>query len=350
MNVLSQSLFAWLALLGFAGLAPARADLRVAGPALGTRYAVRVVDSGAWTEAQLQGAVEGVMSRVDAELSTWREDSELMRFNRSRDTRWQAVSEETARVARAALEIAGRSAGAFDPTVGPLVRLWGFGAEPAAQVPPARPLLEAARAAVGYRHLHVRERPPALRKDRAVLELDLSGIAKGHAVDAVAARLLAAGSRHFMVELGGEVRAVGRSPRGGPWVIGLEDPLAPDGPPARRVSLRDAAVSTSGAYRNFVVRDGARLPHVLDPRTGAPLATDLLAVSVVAPSAMEADGWATALLVAGAERGFDLARREGLAAAFVTARAGRAHWRANERFEAHWTPGSPPAASKETRP
>lgn len=342
-----RSVLCLLLAVGAWSAGPARGELVIEGATMGTRYTVRVARPGRIAEPELRVAVQGVLDRVDAALSTWRSDSELERFNRSGDTQWVGVSAETARVARAARDLAVRSQGAFDPTVGPLVRLWGFGAEPPAGVPPAAELVAAARAAVGFRRFHVRERPPALRKDLSALELDLSGIAKGHAVDAIATRLIEAGLEHFLVEVGGEVRALGLSSRGGPWAIEIEDPLSAAERTPAIVSLRDAAVATSGPTRNFVVREGVRLPHVFDPRTGAPLATDLLSVSVIAPTAMEADGWATALLVAGLDGGWDLARREALAALFVTARGAGTRRRATPGFDAHWSDGM---TSEETRP
>lgn len=330
------------------GAACARAELVVEGATMGTRFAVRVAQPGAWTEPALRRAVAEVLARVDAEMSTWRSDSEIEAFNRSRETGWLPVSEETARVAGAARDLAVRSGGAFDPTVAPLVRLWGFGAEPAAQLPPLPERVAAARAAVGFEHFQVRAQPPALRKQRPRLELDLSGIAKGYAVDAVAARLSQAGTRHFLVEIGGEIRARGVSGRGEPWRIEIEPPLAGAGGAPATLFLRDAAVATSGPTRNFVVQDGARLAHVFDPRTGEPLLTDLLSVSVVASSAMQADGWATALLVAGPERGFRLAEEQQLAALFVTLRDGRARSRATPGFDA--LDGKAAAPSEEMRP
>lgn len=327
----------------------AGAELAIEGAAMGTRFSVRVAGPRAWTEPELRRAVGAVLARVDAEMSTWRSDSELEQFNRHRETSWLPVSAETARVAAAARDLAVRSGGAFDPTVGPLVRLWGFGAEPAAQLPPAPGRVEAARAAVGFQHFQVRAQPPALRKDRPRLELDLSGIAKGYAVDAVAERLAQAGSENFLVEIGGEIRVRGVSRRGAPWRIEIEAPLPGAQAPAT-LSLRDAAVATSGPTRNFAVRDGVRFAHVFDPRTGRPLVTDLLSVSVVASSAMQADGWATALLVAGPERGFRLAEQQQLAALFVTLRDGREQRRATSGFAALATDGSPPTTPKETRP
>jgi thiamine biosynthesis lipoprotein len=334
--------------LGPCGADATGSGLAVEGVAMGTTYSARIGRSeGGMTRPQLEGVVRRALERVDALMSTYREDSELERFNRHRGTEWVAVSSETAHVAHAALDLAARSGGVFDPTVGPLVRLWGFGSSPPVRVPPAADQVIAARAAVGFRHLGVRQQPPALRKDRPALGLDLSGIAKGYAVDAIAERLIERGVSDLLVEIGGEIRARGVGPRGGPWIIEIEDPLArPEDPPAL-VALRDVAIATSGPYRNFLVRQGMRLSHVVDPRSGAPVASQLISVSVIAPSAMQADGWATALLVAGPDAGWELARREGLAALFVSAHDGSSRRRATRWFDAHWSDRSP---LEETQP
>jgi thiamine biosynthesis lipoprotein len=323
-------------------------ELAVEGAAMGTTYSVRIgLPEGALTKLQLENAVATILERVDALMSTYREDSELERFNRHRGTAWVAVSPETAYVAQAARDLAVRSRGAFDPTVGPLVRLWGFGPEPPARVLPVRDRVAAVRAVVGFRHLHVREMPPALRKDRAGLGLDLSGIAKGYAVDAIAEHLLEMGVANFLVEIGGEIRAKGVSPRGETWIVEVEDPFPHPSEQPALVTLGDVAIATSGPYRNFVVREGKRLSHVVDPRSGAPVASELISVSVIAPSAMQADGWATALLVAGPDAGWEIAKREQLAAFFLSARDGEWRRRATQRFEAHW---SDRRQSEETQP
>jgi thiamine biosynthesis lipoprotein len=311
-----------------------RGELILEGAAFGTGWTVRVARTQALpAQATLERAVRQVLERVDQQMSTHRDDSELARFNRLRESAWFEVSPETARVSAAARELALRSGGAFDPTVGPLVQLWGFGARQADTLPPGAERLRAARAAVGFDLLAVREAPPALRKAVPELELDLSAIAKGYAADAIAERLLALGAASFLIEVGGELRASGARPRGGPWRVAIEDPLARAQATPALVALRDEAIATSGPYRNFVVRGGQRFSHLLDPRTGAPVSGDLLSVSVIAPSALLADGWATALLVAGAEEGWALAERERLAALFTRRDARR---RATAAFATHW--------------
>jgi thiamine biosynthesis lipoprotein len=304
---------------------------------MGTRWAVTLLappEGPTW-----RSEIEQVLARIDAELSTWREDSELSRFNASRGGAWFAVSAETARVVEEALAVHRRTDGAFDPTLGPLVELWGFAAEQPRRLPPEAAALERARARTGAGAVEVRGEPPALRKRIPDLALDLSAIAKGFGVDAVAERLAALGAGRFLVEIGGELRCAGAGPHDGAWHVAIERPRAEAARsrakgaarPARAgaadwqrvLALRDAAVATSGSYRNFFEVAGQRFSHLLDPRSGAPVRHDLVSVSVVAASASLADAFATGLIVLGPEAGPRVAAREGVAALFVEERGGR---------------------------
>jgi thiamine biosynthesis lipoprotein len=267
--------------------------------------------------------VEQVLARIDAELSTWREDSELSRFNASRSDAWLPVSSETAQVVAEALAVNRRTDGAFDPTLRPLVELWGFAARPVRALPPEPAALERARARTGAGAVEVRSEPPALRKHIPDLELDLSAIAPGFGVDAVAERLVSLGAARFLVEIGGELRCAGAGPRDGAWHVAIERPQPGAADWQRVLALRDAAVATSGTYRNFVDVAGQRFSHLLDPRSGAPVRHSLVSASVVAPTTSLADAFATGLLVLGPEAGPRVAEREGLAAFFVVERAGQ---------------------------
>jgi thiamine biosynthesis lipoprotein len=199
--------------------------------------------------------------------------------------------------------------------------------------PPDAADLAALRADVGYEKLEVATDRRALRKTRPALQLDVSGVAPGHAVDQIADRLDALGLRDYLVELGGEVRAHGDSPAGRPWRIAVEAPLAGERRPFALVELDGLGASTSGDYRDFRVVDGHRLSHTIDPRTGTPVAHRLASVCVVHASAAYADAYATALMVLGPEEGLMLARRLGLAALFIV-RVGD-----DGRLEERTTPG-----------
>ncbi len=286
------------------------------GEIMGTSYAVKLAPVGDETElAALWRAVEAELREVDERMSTYRADSELSRLNASPAGEHE-VSDELATVLVQAREVFDQSEGAFDPTVGPLVDAWGFGPVDV-ESPPSAPEIERLRAHVGFDKLELRGR--RLQKPETPMRIDLSAIAKGYAVDRVAARLDAEGIENYMIEVGGEVRTMGQGPQG-PWRIGIEEPAA-DAESGRAVHrvvvLSGVAMATSGDYRNYRENGGTRISHTIDPRTGRPIAHDLASVSVVHESCAMADAWATALDVLGAERGAQVATARGLAAYFI---------------------------------
>ena len=245
-------------------------------------------------------------------MSNWCAKSEVSRFNRAPVGEWVALSPPLALVVRAALQLSDESAGAFDVTVGGLVDAWGFG--PGGREA-GRDALAAARSNVGHEHLELAGN--RLRKTAAA-SIDLSAIAKGYAVDQVAASLQRQECADFLVEIGGEIRARGQRPAGGAWHVGIETPDAAKSPPHRIVLIEDAAIATSGDYRNTIEQDGERHPHVFDAAQGIPVRHGLASASVVHESAMWADGYATVLLALGPERGLRFARSHGLAAYLLT--------------------------------
>ena len=275
-------------------------------------------------------SVTAVLAEVNAALSNWDEDSEIARFHAVPAGTWVTLSPALADVMRAALELSAASDGAFDVTVGALVDAWGFGPRPSnersadAEHTPAPGVVDAARRRVGHRFLEIDGR--RLRRT-APVRIDLAAIGKGFGVDAVARALDAGACRDYLVEIGGEVRAGGDGPAGCPWRVAIESPASSDTAPARVIELRDAAIATSGDYRNFAMDGDVRRPHVIDPATGAPIRHGLASVSVLHPSAMWADGYATLLLVLGPERGPAWADAHGLAAYFVV--------RGEDGFEPH---------------
>lgn len=268
--------------------------------ALGTTWRVSL-PSGVET-APLERRLAGLLARIDRVFSPWRADSVLARFNAGAADE-AAVPDELVDVARAALSIARDSDGRFDPTMGPLVARWGFG-----------PIREGEARAGGWHGLRAQD--GHLLRLRHGLTLDLCGIAKGHALDVMVAALLEAGQRDFVVDLGGELAARGRHPSGRAWQVGIEDPRAGAAGFAGVLRLEDAAVATSGDRANGYDLDGRRYSHIIDPATGEPVASALASVSVLMPTAREADGWATALMAAGAG-GPTLARSRGIAALFL---------------------------------
>jgi thiamine biosynthesis lipoprotein len=260
-------------------------------------------------------------------MSGWEPDSDLSRFNRAPAGTWQALPEEFFAVLDCALAVAVESDGAFDPCIGRLVDLWGFGPQPGpAGGPPGADLLAAARGGTDWRKLRL-DVPGRRVLQPGGASLDLAGIAKGYAVDLVAEHLAAAGVSAFLVEIGGELRGHGVKPDGMPWWVELETPPGEELPGAEDeepvAALHGLAVATSGNYRRYFRHGGRHYGHTLDPRTGWPVSERLASVTVLHPSCMRADALATALSVLGPEAGLEHARRHGIAALFLTREAGR---------------------------
>lgn len=327
-----RSLVALLVLAGLGAAAlragrPARPPATVlSGPAMGARYSVTIgaaLDRAARDRAA--GVVSRELARADAVMSNWRADSEIERFNRQRSTAPVAVSPELAQVVAIARRVSDASAGAFDITAAPVVRAWGFGPSPALVTRPTDERLASAAAAVDYRLLDVALVPASLTKRRPDTMCDLSGVAPGYAADRIAAALSDLGHRDVLVDIGGEIKALGHRPGGGPWRVAVATPHAgedrdPSAAPsvAATVGLSGLALATSGDYRDFRVDASAqRQSHIVDPRTARPVRHALASATVVHASAAEADALATALMVLGPDRGLAFAEREGLAAYFI---------------------------------
>ena len=294
------------------------------GPTMGTTYSVKLVDPELTNEAraQIAQAIEARLATVNGLMSTWDPDSELSRFNRSTSTDPFRVSHETLEVFRVAREVSDLTAGAFDVTVGPLVAAWGFGATDRAPVEPPGGELEALRRRVGYRRVALDPASRSLSKSHSGTVCDLSAIAKGFGVDEVARELLERGQRNFLIDVGGELRAVGERRPGRAWRVAIEQPQATQRSIFGVLELRDASLATSGDYRNYFEQDGVRMAHLIDPRTGRPIAHALASVSVVDEVAVRADALATGLGVLGPDEGYALAEREGLAAYFIVRETG----------------------------
>jgi FAD:protein FMN transferase len=292
--------------------------IELAGSAMGTTWTVTLagpIDADRLGRAD--SAVRRILAETDATLSTWNPASELSRFNRDTTTDWVSVSEPLYSVLAAAHTVNRESAGAFDVTVGPLVALWGFGADAVLDQPPTDAAIAAAFALTGPDKLELRPQPRAVRKLAAAVRIDVDAIAPGYAVDRISRELAALGYRNHIVEIGGEVRCRGRGPAGRPWRVAVERPQTGARRVQALVALEDLAISTSGDYREFRLAGGQRISHTIDPRSGRPVANELASLSVVHESAMYADAYATALMVLGPEHGYALAERLGLPVLFI---------------------------------
>lgn len=271
---------------------------------MGTTWSAKIVAP----PAGVQVAIEAVLATIIVQMSHWEPTSELSRINNSPPNTWHRIGPEFAQVMGIALDIAERSGGAFDPAMGVAVDLWGFGPPGPRVGLPTEAEIEAARALCGYDAIDFDPLLLRLRLTRPV-RLDLSGIAKGYAVDAVAARLKAMGCLDFLVEIGGELVGEGIQPNGQPWWVDVETPLGVDAEPLR-IALHGMAVATSGDYRRNFVEGGTTYAHTLDPRTGRPETHGVASVTLVHRHCAQADAWASALTVLGAEAGSKLAKRE----------------------------------------
>lgn len=282
------------------------------GSTMGTRWSALFFTSPGFDPRPVQIAMQDAVGEVDAQMSTWKPDSDLMRLNRAPVGQYIEIPARLAHVLSLGLTIGRASGGAFDVGMGDAVCAWGFGQEGADTQ--------------GIQTALNRQRRPAYELiaiegnriyKRDVIAIDLNGIAKGYGVDRLAETLINHGVHAGLVGIDGEMRAMGLRPDGEPWAIAVE---APD-PECRKahsiLSLQNAAVATSGDYRHWVTVQGRRLSHTMDPLRGAPLKSSPASVTVVAPTCAEADAWATALMVLGPSAGSTLVSQRGLSALFL---------------------------------
>ncbi|WP_299586353.1 FAD:protein FMN transferase [uncultured Microbulbifer sp.] len=318
----------------FSACTPAPENWQLSGRTMGTSYHITVVDVPADMESTvLQALIDSELQQVNQEMSTYIDDSELMRLNRSALGKAVPVSQSLADVVEMSLDIHRRSDGAFEVTVGPLVNLWGFGPQPEPEHIPSEVEIIRLQQVVGSDALKLTRDPDTITRERPV-EIDLSAIAKGHGVDRVALLLEQQGIRNYLVEIGGELRTLGVNPKGKDWRIGIETPNAFGQMVQQPIDVSGKAVATSGDYRNYYERDGVRYAHSIDPRTGRPLKHKLASVTVIAETCAEADALATALNVLGADAGMALAQRDNLAA-FMLVKTEKGF---EERFSSAFSP------------
>jgi len=299
--------------------------LHLCGHSMGTTWSVKAVAAGlaVLREVDLRQALDGVLNTIVAQMSHWEDDSLLNRINRA-PPGWYQVAPEFFEVMSCAVQTARFTDGAYDPTVGELVNLWGFGAGQVQAHGGQRCLpdacqIAAARARAGWQKLHLNAEHRGVWQPGGVT-LDFSAIAKGYGVDAMAQVLERHGVEHYLAELGGELRARGQRPDGQPWRLHVETPQTQDA--ALPIVLNNAAIATSGDWRRYFLHAGRRYAHTVDPHTGWALQNDLASVSVVHSSCMVADALSTALLCMGGDDGLAFARQHGIAALFLRRRGG----------------------------
>ena len=307
-------------LLGGCAGTPPVTTLR--GQTMGTLWTVKlVVPAGAKVD-DLQRGVQGEVDRVVAQMSTYEPESDLSRFNRAPAGSWQTLPPEFFGVLDYALQLAHDTGGAYDPTVGPLVNLWGFGPGTHAHAVPGDADVAAARLRVGWDKLQLdRARHRALQPGGVYV--DLSSIAKGFGTDQVSRWLDRAGIDDYLVDISGELRARGARPGGAGWQVAVEKPGAAAGAADRPeqmqrvLTLRNRSIATSGDYRHFFEDDGRFYSHHIDPRTARPVEHRIASVTTVADDCMQADANGTAMMVLGPDAGMAYAEQHGLAVLFL---------------------------------
>lgn len=310
------------------------------GKIMGTTYNIKyVADNSVLPENVIGKQVHRALQNVDDRMSTYKPDSELMRFNRHPVEQPFVASADLVALIRESQRISRMSDGAYDVTVGPLVNLWGFGAgnqatvtsldparnDPAfiqwltengaSQVPPADKVREAMKV-VGYDSVAVDDDQHSLIRLKPVL-VDLSSIAKGYGVDQAARALEAEGIMDYMVEVGGEIRIRGRKPDGQSWRIAIRQPELLKEQAGGIIEADNKGIATSGDYLNYYEQDGVHYSHLIDARTGYPEQHSLASVAVVADDTATADAYATMFMILGEEKGLALAERECLAVYFI---------------------------------
>ncbi|WP_424988777.1 FAD:protein FMN transferase [Microbulbifer sp. S227A] len=319
--------------LGLIGCDDTRADgaHSISGKTMGTTYNVKVARAPGTVDGdELASRIQASLDGVEDLMSTYRTTSELSLFNADAPGSRRSVSPDTARVVETALAVADMTGGAFDPTVGPLVDLWGFGPKGGRADIPAQAEIAAAMSDLGYRNISVSNQGLAKTSQA---RLDLSGIAKGYGVDKVAELLDAEGVEHYLVEVGGEVRTRGLSPEDRAWRLGIEKPNPAVRDIQHVVGLSGYALASSGNYRIFFEADSQRFAHIIDPRNGRPLTHDLASATVIADTTTRADALSTAMLVMGADKAMRFARENDIAAYLISGRDGNFTDTASPAFE-----------------
>ncbi|WP_410017339.1 FAD:protein FMN transferase [Pseudomonas sp. 14P_8.1_Bac3] len=301
------------------------------GPTMGSTYSIKYLrHPGLPAPADVRVEVEKILAEVDRQMSTYRSDSDIERFNDLPANRCQTMPAPVLELVRFGEQLSEQSEGSYDLTVEPLLNLWGFGPQAREEKVPTDQALAEARQRVGYQHLRIEG--DQLCKDAAV-EVDFNSIAAGYAVDRIAARLEAMGIHNYLAEATGELKAAGRKLDGSPWHIALEEPRDDQQVAQRIIAVDGFGVSTSGDYRNYFEQGGRRYSHTFDARSGAPVSHALASVTVIHPSALMADGLSTLLLILGPERGWDYAETHNIGAFFVIRADTGFVTRTNQAFE-----------------
>ncbi len=285
------------------------------GKTMGTFWRVSLVGVAPEREAAMREKIQAQLDADDQLLSTWKNDSALMQFNHATTTSPWPVSEAMSDIVTLSLRIGQKTQGAMDVTVGPLVNLWGFGPNKQPVKTPSEDDIAQAKRRVGLSHLTVHQSAQGqyLQKDIPDLFVDLSTVGEGYAADHLARLMEQEGVSRYLVSVGGALVSRGTNAEGRSWRVAIQQPTDRENAVAAIVDINGHGISTAGSYRNYYELDGKRLSHVIDPATGRPIQHTLVSATVIAPTALEADGWDTGLMVLGPEKAKALALEQKLA-------------------------------------
>ena len=278
------------------------ADLRTEA-LMGTVCTVNAYDDGT---KSLYDELFARLHEIDEKFSVTIDSSEISAINKAAGERSVSVSSDTAYVVKASLAFAELTGGAFDPTVGPLVKIWGINTDHARV--PEKSEIDAVLPLINWRDVSVADDNTVMLKRRG-MALDLGGIVKGYAADEVTKILKARKVRRAIVDLGGNIFVYGKKKDGSPWRVGIKDPNDPEGVPSIVLNVANSTIVTSGVYERFFTENGVRYHHILDAKTGYPASSGLLSSTVVCESSMAADALSTSVFVLGKESGMELLRR-----------------------------------------
>ena len=280
------------------------------GKTMGTTYSIHIVESNQskYKIQFIKTKIDSTLHLINQQMSTYISDSEITKFNKRRTLNYEQISSNMLEVIKKSVEIYKITEKAFDVTIHKLVKLWGFGNEENRIIPPSHEEITRLLDKTGFHNIQIRE-DGLIAKSKAEVEIDLSAIAKGFAVDSVIDLLLSLGYKNIMVEIGGEVSCKGHNLNGDKWNIGIEYPINEFSPKQKLlniVQISSGSMATSGDYRNFFEFNGRRFSHTINPETGYPVENDLVSVTVISDLCMDADAYATAIMVMGKNKGLDL--------------------------------------------
>jgi thiamine biosynthesis lipoprotein len=300
------------------GCEPAKTVQKFEGYTQGTTYHMSFWSSKNTIDAiALQKQVNEELQRIDTQLSNYRDDSVIEKFNAQNSTEPQLLSEEIITLIQAAKVASEATQGCYDLTIKPLFDLWGFKGESLTQPSPSN--LKTVLSKVGFNQIDIID-STHLRKKNPTLKIDLSSVGQGYSVSQIASIFKAQGIDNYLVEIGGELQTVGKKPDNSPWRVALEKPLSTQRSMHKIITMNRTepmSVTTSGTYHHFFDKDGKRYSHILDAKTGTPITHNTVSVSVFDENATQAEVWDTALLCLGREAGMDVANKMGLAALFI---------------------------------